>query len=338
MPPKPAQKYLLDRYHAKRDFEFTQEPKGTVGSRKAGRDLLYLIQKHDASRLHYDFRLELGGTLKSWAVTKGPSLNPADKRLAVHVEDHPLDYGTFEGTIPEGQYGGGTVMLWDEGSWQPIGDADQSYRKGRLSFVLQGKRLKGEWHLVRIKSSGKRDNWLLIKSHDKYANEENGDVALEHYTKSASSGRSMTAIAKADKRWISKVAKTSARAKPAKARKTAKKKPAKSGARKSAKQAGDPPPRFIEPQLATLVATPPDGEGWVHEIKFDGYRALCRISNGTVTLVTRSNNDRTKKFQSIADQLGELPVDNAILDGEITSSAVSGATSFEALQQALAGC
>ena len=182
MSPRSAIKSLLDRYHAKRDFKLTQEPKGKVARQNAG-DLRYLIQKHDASRLHYDFRLELDGTLKSWAVTKGPSLNPADKRLAVHVEDHPLAYGSFEGTIPEGQYGGGTVMLWDEGTWEPLGDADKSYRKGRLSFVLHGKRLKGEWHLVRMgKGGGKRDNWLLIKSHDHFANEKNGDAVLERYT------------------------------------------------------------------------------------------------------------------------------------------------------------
>jgi bifunctional non-homologous end joining protein LigD len=334
MPPRSAYKSSLDRYHAKRDFKLTQEPKGKIGRESAG-SLRYLIQKHDASRLHYDFRLELDGTLKSWAVTKGPSLNPADKRLAVHVEDHPLDYGSFEGTIPEGQYGGGTVMLWDEGSWEPIGDAEQSYRKGRLSFVLHGKRLRGEWRLVRMGArGGQRDNWLLIKSHDNFAN-ENGDVALARYTKSASSERSMTAIANGNKQWVSRVAKTSARAKPPKTKKPTKKKSAKSGARKSAKKAGDPPPRFIEPQLATLVATPPDGEGWVHEIKFDGYRALCRISRSKVTLVTRNNNDWTKKFQSIADQMSELGIDNAILDGEITSPIVSGASSFEALQQAL---
>jgi bifunctional non-homologous end joining protein LigD len=253
----------------------------------------------------------------------------------VHVEDHPLEYGSFEGTIPEGQYGGGTVMLWDEGTWNPIGDAEKSYRNGRLSFVLHGKRLKGEWHLVRMggrAKGSKRENWLLIKSHD-HANEENGDRALERYNKSAVSGRSMTAIAKSKKQWVSKV--TNARAKPAKARKAAKKSPAKPKKRKRAKAAGDPPPRFIAPQLATLVTEPPNGDGWIHEIKFDGYRALCRISNGKVKLLTRSNNDWTKKFQSIADQMAELPIDNAILDGEITSSEMSGATSFEALQQAL---
>jgi bifunctional non-homologous end joining protein LigD len=337
----PRKQSSLERYHAKRDFSLTVEPKGAALRSAQKSDLRYLIQKHDATRLHYDFRLELDGTLKSWAVTKGPSLNPADKRLAVHVEDHPLEYGSFEGAIPEGQYGGGTVMLWDEGTWQPIGDADQAYRKGRLSFILHGKRLQGEWHLVRMggRARGeKRDNWLLIKSHDQYADEDNGDRALERYTTSAASGRTMTAIGKGNKRWGSKVAKTSVRGKPARAKKARKKAPAAKGhtvKRKRAKAAGEPPPRFIEPQLATLVADPPGGDNWVHEIKFDGYRALCRISNGDVKLLTRSNNDWTKKFQSIADQMAELGIDNAILDGEITSADVSGATAFEALQQAL---
>ena len=225
MPAKTARRSSLDRYQAKRDFSQTEEPKGAAVRLARAGELRYLIQKHDATRLHYDFRLELDGTLKSWAVTKGPSLNPADKRLAVHVEDHPLEYGSFEGTIPEGQYGGGTVMLWDEGTWEPVGDPRSGYKKGRLTFVLHGKRLKGEWHLVRMggRASGKRDNWLLIKSHDQYADEKNGDRALERYSTSAASGRSMTAIAKGNKQWKSKVAKTSKRAKPAKARKTVKK-------------------------------------------------------------------------------------------------------------------
>jgi bifunctional non-homologous end joining protein LigD len=337
----PRRSSSLDRYHAKRDFSLTAEPRGAAVRAAQKSDLRYLIQKHDASRLHYDFRLELDGALKSWAVTKGPSLNPADKRLAVHVEDHPLEYGSFEGTIPEGQYGGGTVMLWDEGTWQPIGDAELAYKKGRLSFILNGKRLKGEWHLVRMGGrtrSEKRNNWLLIKSHDQYADEDNGDRALERYTTSAVSGRTMTAIGKRNKQWGSKVAKTSARGKPARAKKATKKKAAakaRGAKKKRAKAAGDPPPRFIEPQLATLISTPPDGRDWVHEIKFDGYRALCRISRGDVRLLTRSNNDWTHKFQSIADQMAELGIDNAILDGEITSPNVSGATAFESLQQAL---
>jgi bifunctional non-homologous end joining protein LigD len=221
MPPKTLTKpnrriatTALDRYHAKRDFKKTAEPPGKVTKAKAPspKGLRYLIQKHAARRLHYDFRLELDGTLKSWAVTRGPSLNPADKRLAVHVEDHPIEYGKFEGTIPQGQYGGGTVMLWDVGTWEPIGDPEASYSKGKLSFILHGERLKGEWHLVRMgarsNQGNKRDNWLLIKSHDEYANEKNGDAALKKYVTSAVSARGMDAIASGNKVWTSKGAKT----------------------------------------------------------------------------------------------------------------------------------
>jgi bifunctional non-homologous end joining protein LigD len=193
----------LGKYRAKRDFSKTAEPSGerarsTVGHR-------YLIQKHSASRLHYDFRLELDGVLKSWAVARGPSLNPADKRLAVHVEDHPLDYGSFEGIIPQGQYGGGTVMLWDTGTWEPTGDPKRDFARGNLTFVLNGKRLKGRWHLVRLRGnrSGdtRRDNWLLIKGRDEHANTD-GDAALEKYQTSVVSRRSMQGIAKAaGKSW-----------------------------------------------------------------------------------------------------------------------------------------
>ncbi len=176
----------LAKYRAKRNFSKTAEPSGGEPQATAGH--AYLIQKHAARRLHYDFRLELDGTLKSWAVTKGPSLNPTDKRLAVHVEDHPLAYGDFEGTIPKGEYGGGTVMLWDQGSWSPIGDAEKGYKKGKLDFELHGKRLKGRWHLVRMhgnrRGDEKRENWLLIKGKDQYANEADGDAALEEYQSS----------------------------------------------------------------------------------------------------------------------------------------------------------
>jgi bifunctional non-homologous end joining protein LigD len=189
----------LAKYRAKRDFSKTMEPSGNEGRKSESRS--YLIQKHAASRLHYDFRLELGGVLKSWAVTRGPSLNPVDKRLAVHVEDHPLDYGSFEGTVPQGQYGGGTVMLWDQGTWQPAGDAERDLARGNLTFTLNGKRLKGRWHLVRLrgKRSGdaKRDNWLLIKGKDEYA-DTNGDAALERFQKSVVSRRGMEGIAKAE--------------------------------------------------------------------------------------------------------------------------------------------
>jgi len=192
----------LTKYRAKRDFSKTAEPAGNRARSTAGHS--YLIQKHAASRLHYDFRLELDGVLKSWAVTRGPSLNPAEKRLAVHVEDHPLDYGSFEGIIPQGQYGGGTVMLWDTGTWEPIGDARRDFARGNLTFVLHGKRLQGRWHLVRLRGSrsgDRRDNWLLIKGRDEYANDE-GDAAVETYQTSVVSRRSMQGIAKAaGKSW-----------------------------------------------------------------------------------------------------------------------------------------
>jgi bifunctional non-homologous end joining protein LigD len=194
-----ATRTKLGKYRSKRDFAKTAEPSGDHTHEAAGHS--YLIQKHAARRLHYDFRLELGGVLKSWAVTRGPSFNPADKRLAVHVEDHPLDYGTFEGTIPQGQYGGGTVMLWDQGTWEPIGDPKRDYIRGSLTFELHGKRLKGRWHLVRLRGNragdGKRENWLLIKGKDEYADTTDGDAALEKYQKSVVSGRSMEGIAKA---------------------------------------------------------------------------------------------------------------------------------------------
>jgi len=187
----------LTKYRAKRDFTKTAEPSGSRARNTAGHR--YLIQKHAASRLHYDFRLELDGVLKSWAVTRGPSLNPTEKRLAVHVEDHPLDYGSFEGIIPQGQYGGGTVMLWDTGTWEPTGDARRDFARGNLTFILHGKRLQGRWHLVRLRSSrsgDRRDSWLLIKGRDEYANAE-GDAAVETYQTSVVSRRSMQGIAKA---------------------------------------------------------------------------------------------------------------------------------------------
>ena len=210
--PKALVKKLLATYRAKRDFSKTAEPSGARSAKHV--EGTYLIQKHDASRLHYDFRLEMDGVLKSWAVTKGPSLNPADKRLAVHVEDHPIGYGGFEGTIPQGQYGGGTVMMWDRGTWEPIGDADKSYKRGNLTFELHGVRLKGRWHLVRMRrreSDGKHDNWLLIKGQDKYASEDNGDAALERFTKSVTTRRSMEGIAGAKRQ--KRVAKPKAKAK-----------------------------------------------------------------------------------------------------------------------------
>jgi bifunctional non-homologous end joining protein LigD len=321
----------LAKYRAKRDFAKTTEPSGNAPRASSGH--AYLIQKHAARRLHYDFRLELDGTLKSWAVTKGPSLNPADKRLAVHVEDHPLAYGDFEGTIPKGEYGGGTVMLWDQGSWSPIGDAEKGYKKGKLDFELNGKRLKGRWHLVRMhgnrRGDEKRENWLLIKGKDQYANEEDGDAALEEYQSSVLSDRSMESLATGkSKVWKIKSAEEPTE-EPAKAR--AKPLPKRSKKKASALA----PPGFIAPQLATLVTKPPEGSNWVHEVKFDGYRLEARIDNGEVTLTTRNANDWTNRFKEIAAALATLPCHNAILDGEAVHMAADGTMSFHALQNAL---
>jgi bifunctional non-homologous end joining protein LigD len=192
----------LAKYRAKRNFSKTAEPSGNEPQATAGH--AYLIQKHAARRLHYDFRLELDGTLKSWAVTKGPSLNPTDKRLAVHVEDHPLAYGDFEGTIPKGEYGGGTVMLWDQGSWSPIGDAEKGYKKGKLDFELHGKCLKGRWHLVHMhgnrRGDEKRENWLLIKGKDQYANEADGDAALGNTSRASSPAEAWKAWLRANQK------------------------------------------------------------------------------------------------------------------------------------------
>lgn len=291
----------LKTYHRKRDFTATPEPRGSIARRK-GRS--FVIQKHDASRLHFDFRLELDGVLKSWAVTRGPSLDPEDKRLAVRVEDHPLDYGGFEGTIPEGQYGGGTVMLWDEGEWEPEGDPHEGLRKGKLSFTLQGKRLKGGFALVRMRKEGKRENWLLIKQRDRQADARLDPV--EAWQTSVRTKRSMAGIAGNAKRKTGGKRETPART----------------------------PPPFIAPQLAFLKDRPPEGKQWIHEIKYDGYRILAAMAGGEVRLYTRSGQDWSRKFTSIAEALRKLAV-QALIDGEVVVFGKEGRTSFSALQQAL---
>ncbi|HVZ27394.1 MAG TPA: DNA polymerase ligase N-terminal domain-containing protein, partial [Rhizomicrobium sp.] len=272
----------LAKYQSMRDFAVTGEPSGR---RKVatGKRLRYVIQKHEATRLHYDFRLEWNGVFRSWAVTRGPSLNPADKRLAVEVEDHPLDYGDFEGTIPKGQYGGGTVMLWDRGYWEPQGDVERMLKKGDLKFTLDGEKLHGGWVLVRMKSDrfgGKRTNWLLIKHHDAYARQSHGEAILNQ-DRSVASGRAMKAITagtgrtpkpfmrakafKADAVWQSK-GDGGEDLHPAMADAAQKKSSAKKPARRSSL------PGFVPPQLCRLVEQPPSGPNWAHEVKFDGYR------------------------------------------------------------------
>ncbi|NTE87169.1 DNA ligase D [Agrobacterium rubi] len=317
----------LQTYNAKRRFDQTPEPQG---EQEKSEGHSFVVQKHDARRLHYDFRLEMDGVLKSWAVTRGPSLNPDDKRLAVHVEDHPLSYGEFEGVIPKGQYGGGTVVLWDKGTWHPVGDAKKGYKKGHLEFELQGEKLRGRWHLVRMhgKPEEKRENWLLIKVEDEEARTKADADILDEKPDSVKSGRSIKAIAqKPEDTWNSKpVGKRTKTQAPAE--KQAHDFP--KGARKAKL------PDFVQPALASLKPKPPAGDRWLHEIKFDGYRIQVRIDNGTVTLLTRSGLDWTEKFGTdVAKSFAALPVETALLDGEIVVERDNGASDFSALQHDL---
>jgi len=321
----------LSKYNEKRDFTKTREPAGLVEQTRGHR---FLIQKHAASHLHYDFRIELDGVLKSWAVARGPSPNPDDKRLAVEVEDHPVAYGRFEGTIPKGEYGGGTVMLWDEGTWEPVGDPHQGLEKGDLKFILHGQRLHGAWVLARMKPRPQdrgRNNWLLIKHRDEAAFDENAEAWLDANATSIASGRTMDEIAAAgDKVWHSGKAEDSRMdGGPETARAT----PAPRPGRKPAK--ARKPLTFLTPELATLADAVPEGPDWVHEIKFDGYRTLAMIDRGEVHMMTRSGLDWTPKYQAIADQLAELEVGQAIIDGEIVALDAHGASSFQQLKNAL---
>jgi bifunctional non-homologous end joining protein LigD len=314
----------LETYRKKRDFRVTSEPAG--GGKPAAKKAqggLFVMHKHDATRLHYDLRLEHGGVLWSWAVTRGPSLDPSDRRLAVHVEDHPLDYGSFEGMIPAGQYGAGAVIVWDEGSWEPDGDPVKAMKKGHIRFELKSEKLGGLWHLVRLKPRGgeKRDNWLLIKSDDAAARP--GYDILADMPRSVKSGRTIEDINES---------KRAAKAAKKPARKAA---PAKKPKKKTARRAGKMP-GFIEPCLATLRSTPPAGEEWVHEVKFDGYRLQAHISGGRVKLLTRSGLDWTGKFgRPIGGALEALPCEQAIIDGEVVVLSDNGGTSFASLQAAL---
>ena len=355
----------LSLYRKKRDFEKTAEPSGEVPV-TASKRRRFVIQKHDASRLHYDLRLEYGGVFKSWAVTKGPSLDPHDKRLAVEVEDHPLDYGDFEGTIPKGQYGGGTVQLWDRGYWESP-DPERGFKKGDLKFTLEGEKLHGSWVLVRMRNDrdgGKRTNWLLIKHRDDYSREDKGDIILDA-DESVASGRSMEQIAagkgrapkpfmmaksnstKADAVWHSnRGSAADARAErnetPAKAARASSAPAGKAGRRIAKKQAAAKMqkrgktavmPDFVSPQLCISVERPPATEGWCHEIKFDGYRVQLRVEDGKSTLKTRKGLDWTEKFRAIAEEANALP--DALIDGEIVALDHNGAPDFAGLQAAL---
>jgi len=330
----------LDLYRSKRDFSRTREPKGAASRRKAAQGGgAFIVHKHAARRLHYDLRLEHDGVLWSWAVTRGPSLDPGEKRLAVHVEDHPLEYGSFEGTIPEGEYGAGSVIVWDEGKWIPEGDPARGMEKGHLAFALEGHKLGGRWHLVRLKPrrGEKRDNWLLIKVDDDFADDD--EDILETAPDSVKSGRSVEEVGRDP---VGDVWSTDE--KPAKDRQPKAAKPRAAGAkpakakpaRRSEETEAEPLPRFVEPCLATLQDKPPAGDAWLHEVKFDGYRLQARISAGKVKLLTRTGLDWTERFgQQISDALAALPCESALIDGEVVALGENGISSFSALQAAL---
>ncbi|HEX4129755.1 MAG TPA: DNA ligase D [Pirellulales bacterium] len=347
----------LKEYHRKRDFKKTAEPRGAKGVPKGW---LYVVQKHDASHLHYDFRLQLGDVLLSWAVPKGPCLDPSQKRLAVHVEDHPVDYGDFEGTIPQGQYGGGTVMLWDRGHWEPVDDAKKSYAAGRLKFHLFGEKLRGGWMLVRRGGGNSPDekNWFLFKERDDEARPLDEYDVLVEQPLSVSTGRDLDEIANGKSRvWQSngKPKRSSAAQEPAKkqtvAKSTAKKKAAskrakRPRAKRSRVKPDDVPgaqpgrlPKFVKPQLATLTDEAPAGDEWIHEIKFDGYRMLCRIDRGrsgepAIEFITRNEQNWTAKLPALVEAAAALPVETALVDGEVVALEPDGLSSFQSLQNA----
>jgi bifunctional non-homologous end joining protein LigD len=302
MPGKGKRKLTLNAYRKKRNFQKTPEPIGKDEIPTSER--LYVIQKHAAGRLHYDLRLELEGTLKSWAIPKGPSLDPNEKRLAVHVEDHPIEYGSFEGVIPAEEYGGGTVMLWDQGVWIPEGDPETDYRKGRLHFQIKGKRLGGRWTLFKMKDDEK--HWLLVKLKDSFA-DKSEDHLLSEINRSVSTGKTMEEIAN-----ISSPSSLQ-------------------NARKSKM------PIKVNPPLPTLVYTPPTGNQWLHEVKYDGYRIVAFLENDTTRLTSRNGKDWTARFPSVAEGLFGFPADKAVIDGEVVIQLPDGVTSFQALQNSLHG-
>ncbi|XHF33241.1 DNA ligase D [Pseudomonas chlororaphis] len=313
----------LDDYNRMRDFSATSEPAAERrrGKKSAGDHALqFCIQKHDASHLHYDFRLELDGALKSWAVPKGPSLDPKVKRLAVHVEDHPLDYATFEGSIPEGHYGAGDVIVWDRGVWIPLEDPEKAYAKGKLKFELQGEKLAGVWNLVRTHMPGKKEQWFLIKHQDSAARPQSDYDVLVAEPDSVLSERTI----------VDKPSLSAKQVKPLKASPKASRKPA------SGKLAGAHKARIpaqLKPQLATLVESAPEGD-WQYEIKFDGYRIMARIDQDDVQLFTRNGHDWTHKLPKQAQALAALGLESAWLDGEMVVADADGVPDFQALQNA----
>ena len=320
----------LALYNAKRDFKKTAEPAGKRATSETGNR--FIVQKHDATRLHWDFRIEADGVLKSWAVTKGPSPDPDVKRLAVRTEDHPLSYADFEGTIPKGEYGGGTVMLWDRGTWAPVeGKSWKDIDKGHIHLTLDGERMKGEWILFRLKPrpGEKRENWLLRKIADEFA--EPGDGLVERGLTSVLTGRSMAEIAadrkgafslagKKDDAFLDQMAKAAAH---------------NAGTRKVKAKRDAPLPKFRPLQLATLVDSVPAGNRWMHEIKFDGYRALIAAKGKKVRVFTRNGKDWTDKFGPLAEAVARLDLPSSLIDGEIIANDAQGNPDFSTLQNVL---
>ncbi|WP_060500073.1 DNA ligase D [Pseudomonas sp. NBRC 111133] len=294
----------LQEYQRKRDFNATPEPAGKRAHPRSAHALQYCIQKHNASHLHYDFRLELDGTLKSWAIPKGPSLDPKVRRLAVHVEDHPLDYANFEGSIPEGHYGAGDVIVWDRGVWEPEGDPREAYAKGKLRFRLLGEKLSGVWNLFRTHLAGKKEQWMLVKSHDGQARSETDYSIVEALPDSVLSERTLPPRS-----------------------------PAKATTARHKRASRKALPDTLQPQLATLVDSPPSGD-WRYEVKFDGYRILARIDGDDIRLFTRNGHDWSAKMPRQVEALKALGLDSAWLDGEMVVVDDNGVADFQALQNA----
>jgi bifunctional non-homologous end joining protein LigD len=328
----------LARYKQKRDFNKTPEPKGAEAKEGRGK-LSFVIQKHDASRLHYDFRLEMDGVLKSWAVPKGVPIEKGEKRLAMEVEDHPLEYGTFEGTIPEGNYGAGTVMLWDRGTYDVLeSDPSQGLKAGKLRILLHGKKLKGEWHLVRMRGhdEGDKKAWLLIKS-----GETHKAIPSRVADRSVASRRTMDEIAGGKSRvWesnrqsrvrVGKMASRSAKPRP---RVRAGDDTRRAGVSASQiEKLPAVPPKYVPPMLATLVENPPEGDEWLFEIKWDGYRAVAVKKDRGVELFSRTGRNVTAEFAAIARAVQQVPATSVVLDGEIVALDEQGRPSFQLLQK-----
>jgi bifunctional non-homologous end joining protein LigD len=305
----------IETYNEKRDFTKTKEPKGR---KLKGKGDSFVVQKHEASRLHWDFRLELDGVLKSWAVPKGPSVNPDDKRLAMRTEDHPLDYGDFEGIIPAGEYGGGTVMLWDQGRWIPHPDKDprKTLEEGHLHFTLEGERMKGEWVMFRLKPrpGEKAEPWMLKKVTDDFANPDNGDELVDEFVTSVTTERTMAEIASGSDVWRSN-------------------RGGQKGGR-ARKKSSEAPPPFERPQLATLVDEVPPGDNWLFEYKYDGYRLLIATGTGAATAWTRNGKDWSDKFRALVKAAAKLPA-GCLIDGEAVALDEKGKPSFQLLQSTL---